>query len=215
MRRSLLLAVGAVVATVTLPLGASGALLADGASPADDTYCTGALTGSHDNVIVPAGESCDIEDASITGNIKVYGSLEVDGTPVRGNIDAEPGHGYVRIGFSSAEPMTVGGSVQIKGSTAEGQKSGYGSGLELIRGNFQFEANESTLVAAGSSILGNLKAIGNSGGGSITKNEIRGNLECSGNDPEITETSNTVHGNDLCPPLAGAPGARLTTSHDN
>jgi hypothetical protein len=197
MGKSILLAVGTAVAAVMLPLGASGALVDD--TPANDTYCTGALTGSHDNVIVPAGETCDIDAASIKGNIKVYGSLAIDGSAVRGNLQAEPGHGYVRIGFSGAEPVAIEGSVQIKGSTLEGQKSGYGSGLEEVAGNFQFEENASTLVAVDASILGNFKAQANTGGGSIMDNVIGGNLECPDNDPEITESGNTVNGNDVCP----------------
>lgn len=211
MGKSILLAVCATVAAVMLPLGASGALVDD--TPANDTICTGALTGSHDNVIVPAGATCDIDAASIKGNIKVYGSLAIDGSAVRGNLQAEPGHGYVRIGFAGAEPVAIEGSVQIKGSTLEGQKSGYGSGLEEVGGNFQFEENASTLVAVDASILGNFKAQANSGGGAIMDNVIGGNLECPDNDPEITESGNTVGGNDVCPVPMGAPGTRLT-SHD-
>lgn len=212
MRKLVLLAVGAAAATLTVSLGASGAVVAD--TPVTDTYCTGALTGSHDNVIVPAGETCDIDAASIKGNIKVYGSVTIDGSAVRGNLQAEPGHGYVRIGFSGAEPVAIEGSVQIKGSTLEGQKSGYGSGLAEVAGNFQFEENASTLVAVDASILGNFKAQANSGGGSILNNVIGGNLECPDNDPEITESGNTVNGNDVCPVPTGAPGGRLTVSRD-
>lgn len=200
MRKSVLLALGAAVATVLLPFAASGALV----DVANDTICTGAITGSHHNVIVPAGESCEIDAASIKGNVKVFGSLTLDDSAVRGNVDGEPGHGYVRIGFFGS--AAIKGNVQIKGSIAEGMKSGYGSGLDVIRGNFQFEQNASTLVAVGATIGGNLKAQGNSGGGAIMKNVIGGNLECSDNDPEITESGNTVNGNDVCP-----PSARLTS----
>ena len=44
---------------------------------ADETICRGSLSGSHDNVKVPAGATCVIRNADIEGSIKVFGGLRV------------------------------------------------------------------------------------------------------------------------------------------
>ena len=70
-----------------------------GASPAmaDENNCPGGsiIGGSHDDVKILGGTSCFISGATIGGNIQ-----------------AEPGHGFIRI-----RGGTVGGDVQIKGGT--------------------------------------------------------------------------------------------------
>ena len=83
---------------------------------ANDTLCTGALAGAHDNVIVPDGATCTVAGAEIKGNIKVLagGALDVFApTTVGGDIQAKPGHQYVRIWGGAVVVM---GDVEVKGS---------------------------------------------------------------------------------------------------
>jgi hypothetical protein len=162
---------------------------------AGDTVCVGALTGAHDNVVVPAGAVCTISAATIKGNVKVFGSLNVfPPTTIGGSIDGEPGHGFVRL-FGGL--IVVVGNVQIKGSPSS-EAAGYLAGTQ-IGGDFQYEGNMGTLVATGGTIGGNAKAEKNRGGGAFTVNTIRGNLECKENVPPITEFGNVIGGNDKCP----------------
>ncbi len=156
---------------------------------ADDTMCTGVLSGRHDNVIVPAGVSCNIVMARIEGNVKVYGDLDVEG-PARilGNIQGEPGHGYVRLhGFG----VVVHGNVQLKGGALT---SGFLSGTRIGE-DFQYEENAGGLMADGGFIGGNLQMFKNTGSGSITDNRIRGNLQCKENEPAPVGGGNLVGGN--------------------
>lgn len=160
---------------------------------AGDTVCVGALTGAHDNVIVPPAVVCTISNAMIKGNVKVFGQLDVlPVTTIGGSIDGEPGH--IRVALFGTG-VVVRGNVQLKGGSAI---AGYTTGTQ-VRGNYQYEENAGSLSATGALIGGNLKAEKNTGGGFIIGNNIRGNLECKENTPAIVDLGNVVGGNDKCP----------------
>jgi hypothetical protein len=160
---------------------------------AGDTVCVGVLTGAHDNVVVPPGATCIVTGATINGNVKVFGLLDVFApTTIRGSIDGEPGH--IRVALFGTG-VVVRGNVQLKGGTVV---AGYTPGTQIL-GNFQYEANAGSLSATGGNIRGNLKAEKNTGGGAISGNNIGGNLECKENVPPIGDLGNVVGGNDKCP----------------
>ena len=124
------------------------------------------------------------------------GALNVLGpTTVGGDIQADPGHHYVRL---LGMGVVVMGDVELKGATGAGMVGGYLTGTD-IRGNFQWEENRIGLVAKDGMIGGNLKAEKNSGGGDISENTIKGNVECKENTPELVEAGNTIGGADKCP----------------
>lgn len=57
-----------------------------------NAVCMGELTGSFDNVTVPAGQNCRLAGATVTGNLEVEDGASVDlgpGTFVCGNVEAE------------------------------------------------------------------------------------------------------------------------------
>lgn len=181
----------ALVLTITV-------LLVAPTAAANDTLCTGALAGEHDNVIVPEGATCNVDGAQIKGNIKVLAGgalLVIAATTVGGDIQADPGHLYVRL---MGTGVVVMGDVELKGASGVAVVGGYLTGTD-IRGNFQWEENRIALVARGGIIGGNLKAEKNSGGGDITGNTIKGNVECKENAPELVEAGNTIGGEDKCP----------------
>ena len=171
----------------------AGGLIAPLNAVAGDTVCVGVITGAHDNVVVPPGATCIIGAATIKGNVKVFGRLDVlPPTTIGGSIDGEPGH--IRVALFGTG-VVVGGNVQLKGGSVI---AGYTPGTQ-IGGDFQYEGNTGSLSATGGNIRGNLKAEKNTGGGAIVSNNIGGNLECKENVPPIGEMANVVGGNDKCP----------------
>jgi hypothetical protein len=147
-------------------------VVAPGAA-ANDTPCTGALTGTHDNVVVMPGQTCILSAATVRGNVKalqdsrlrvtssnVGGSVEgdkadvvqVDGSTVRENIIVKeagppvavlPGFFICAFGFAFTPCEAF-----VFNTTVE-------------RGNIQLEKVQGTAWVAGSlllsSIRGNIK----------------------------------------------------------
>jgi hypothetical protein len=72
-------------------LGVALSGLAATASPAmaDDFRCTGAATGTFDNVVVPRNEACILTASTVTGNVKVQRNayFEAATTSVGGNVE--------------------------------------------------------------------------------------------------------------------------------
>jgi hypothetical protein len=183
----------------TVPLAVALALAgATTAHPAgSDTVCTGIIvTGTFDNVVVPRNQGCVINNAVVRGSVKVYGFLIVNGpTFIAGDIDGEPGHGFVRLSGA----VLVNGDVQLKGNTGGVLPGGFFNGA-AIRGDFQWEGNAGPLFASGGSVRGNVWAEKNTGGGLISGVAIGGDIECKENTPTIFDgDSNSVGGNDDCP----------------
>ena len=59
---------------------------------ADDTECTGTLTGGpFDNVIVPPGATCFLADATVSGNVKALENsrLRIDDSTIEGNVEGD------------------------------------------------------------------------------------------------------------------------------
>lgn len=166
-----------------------GATLLPAASglQAEETVCTGKLTGSHDNVVVPQGAICTITNAQIEGNVLVNptGALTIGNrTYIDGNVQSE-GAAYVRLNGRS---VTVGGNLQLKKVTGS-------SGIErgtVIYGDFQYEENSGYLNARDGFIYGNMQVFKNTGGANITNYTIRQSLQCKENSPPPTGGGNTA-----------------------
>jgi hypothetical protein len=160
----------------------------------NDTQCVGVLVGTFDNVVVAPGTDCTLLNSIVTGSVKNFGSLGVNHSTVRGNVDGEPGNDHTAV-FNGS---TVFGSVQIKGATSPGV---FGSGVfaSTVHGDFQYEENRGRLDLFFSTIRGNVKSEKNTGGGTISGNTIGGNVECKENTPAHVESGNTIGGDDKCP----------------
>lgn len=94
MRRTLALLVALTSACVVL-------VAAPGAA-AGDTQCTATLTGTHDNVVVPPGQTCVLNGATVLGNVKALqdSRLAISGSNVRGNVAGDKAD-IVQVNFST------------------------------------------------------------------------------------------------------------------
>ena len=143
--------------------------------------------------------------------MKVYGSfLFARNTVFHGNVQAEPGHGRVVLGFRQDEEdetgNTVEGDVQIKG--------GVGPQFSIVRGatvegDVLLEENANGQAVLDSVIGGNIQVFKNFWvispafltSASIGGNTVGGNLQCKENNPVYppivspSAGSNTVAGN--------------------
>ncbi len=173
----------AAAAALTIFSGAGASLMAD-------TLCSGVLTGTFENVTVPAGATCELKNARVDGNVIVEpgGAVTLsDRTYVNGNVQSDGGR-YVRL---LGGGVAVGGDVQIKkASEASGMLRG-----TMVLGNFQFVENSGYLFAFRSFVDGDLQMFSNTGGGTIVGNVIRANLQCKENAPPPTGAYNVVGGN--------------------
>lgn len=157
-----------------------------------NTSCTGALTGTFRNVVVPDGASCSLPGAMVDGNVQVKrdASLSIGprgATTIRGNVQAD----HCRS-LALAGAVTVEGNVQIQQCTAD---SGYAGPGVQIGGNFQCHDNSGACRAVNGSVGGNVQVDNNTSAfpSEISGNTIRGNLQCKGNVPAPTHTaSNTA-----------------------
>jgi hypothetical protein len=189
----LLLLVG--LALVVVLAGAPTALAGDTPCPPSPPP-----TGT-DNVVVPPGASCTINPGTtIKGNVKNYGDLLVfgPGTTIGGSVDSEPGNDDTDLVGTSTNGITVGGSIQVKGTDGSGDVE---FNQVKVNGNLQYEDNDNRdLRVVSSNIGGNVKVEKNMGGsGSVMMTTIGGNLECKENSYTVVEVGNTVKGNDKCP----------------
>lgn len=128
--------------------------------------CTGSFEGgvADDDVVVPAGETCELSDVRISGNIIVNedGTLRATEVFVDGNIQAD-GHRVVSVASS-----TVTGNIQLE--------DGFAATVDKVQ------------------VDGDLQSEGNTGLQVFQDNRIGGNLQCEGNDPAPTGTGNEVAG---------------------
>jgi hypothetical protein len=146
---------------------------------AEDTQCTDRLRGSHDNVIVPSGATCTLENARLNGSVYVSrnGAVTITGrTFINGNVISEDGGRYVRIIGSS---VRVGGNVQMKYNY---ETSAIQPGT-TIKGSLQYVENPGALFVTGVFIGSDLQLFKNTGGATLTDNTIRQNMQCKENTP--------------------------------
>jgi len=149
-------------------VAAGGVLVLAPAASANDTNCFGAITGFHDNVVVPEGATCTIANAQIKGNVKsLQGStlLITGGTTVGGSIDADKPNNTQIFGAGNV----VRGSIQVKegGNGVQGVSV---CGVTLPEGNIQIEKMNGGVFVGGTGCAA-------FGGG----NNVRGNIKVEEN----------------------------------
>jgi hypothetical protein len=120
----------------TQPVGIDEANGPSGLALSGDTPCVGTLTGTFDNVFVPVGRTCNLQNSTVQGNVKALpeSRLFMRNNRVRGNIDGD------EAVLVQVRGGTVGGSIQIKEanntSVIGAEVSG---GTVLTQGNIQVE----------------------------------------------------------------------------
>lgn len=88
-------------------------LVSSWVATAEETQCTGAMTGEHQNVTVPEDAMCDMEGATVSGNVTVEDGamLDVRNSTIAGNVDVRDDAGFM---FPMDEgESSVGGNVEI------------------------------------------------------------------------------------------------------
>jgi len=141
---------------------------------------SGKITG---NVVVPAGASCTLSNATVTGDVQVLrnGALTVDATAQPTTIGGD----VKAVGCASAileGGVTVNGSVQIAQCS---QQSGFiGPGVK-IGGDFECAGNAGGCEARLGAVQGSIQIRGN-GSSDISLVSVGGNLQCAGNTPAPT-----------------------------
>jgi hypothetical protein len=188
MRSILLVLFVSLLTTIGFPL--------DG--QAQDISCTGALTGTFGNVVVPPGASCTLSGASVGGDVRIaQGSVLTVTSPglsvIAGNVQAEHCQSVLLTGA-----VVVQGNVKIQHCAGT---SGYvGPGVQ-ITGDFECHDNTGPCVADQGSVAGNLHVHNNqaTSAADISLTTIGGNLQCDQNDPAPTDTlgTNKIVGNAL------------------
>ena len=168
---------GLVVAVPALLVGPSAVQAAD---PTCTSTLSGKITG---NVVVPAGASCTLSNATVTGDVQVLrnGALTVDATAQPTTIGGD----VKAVGCASAileGGVTVNGSVQIAQCS---QQSGFiGPGVK-IGGDFECAGNAGGCEARLGAVQGSIQIRGN-GSSDISLVSVGGNLQCAGNTPAPT-----------------------------
>jgi hypothetical protein len=79
----------------------AGGLAVASRAVADDTVCSGFLTGPHDNVVVPAGANCHINGAIILGNLILQpgsGRTSVVTSEIHGNVQGDRFAAFFLVG---------------------------------------------------------------------------------------------------------------------
>lgn len=159
-----LVVVGIVVVSVVLA-GAPRAL-------ADVTKCDGALTGTHDNVIVPSGEHCEMAGGTVTGNVLVKSgaSLRASASTIAHNV----------IGTDSAWVCLqlgtqVGGNFMVSGGAA-GTTTGFDISTS-VGGNAKVMQNAGLTFIDAANVGGNVDVSMNTGTLEIEFNTIGGNVK--------------------------------------
>lgn len=153
---------------------------------AEETSCTGALSGSFDNVVVPQNAVCDLKNAFLNGSLRVErgaGVLISGRTYINANVLSEEGGAYVRI---LGPGVFVGGNVQIRNNF---QASAILRGA-LVQGSIQYIENSGPLFASGVFVGSDFQVFSNTGGVSLTNNTIRQNLQCKENTPAPVGSGN-------------------------
>jgi hypothetical protein len=188
------------------------------AAYAQNTSCnnvtlTGVING---NVVVVPNRECDLEGATVTGNVLVgtgaflfAGATPSTVTTISGNVIAD-GCAAVQIIPTANATVSVEGNVTIRSCT--GGSPGFGSGYApvggsvgsvTIGGNFICQFNSLPCFALQGSIGGNANVSNNSGSAlnasDIESNVIDGNLLCFGNAGGVTNNGhvNKVAGKEL------------------
>ena len=137
-----------------------------------DARCVGTLTGTFDNVTVPSGETCTLQNSTVNGNVKALENarLFMSNNHVRGNVEGD------KARIVQVSGGTVDGNIQIKdGSSPSELGASVTGGTVVTGGNIQIEKMNTgrVLVADARVHKGNIQ---------ITENNTSTSLEILRND---------------------------------
>lgn len=180
------------------------------ASAATTTVCTGTLTGSYDRLVVPAGATCTLQGATVTGNVTVNGggSLVTMNTTIGGNVMSR-GAETVRLINTS-----VSGNIMVSRTTGVVRIGSKGCRVDpQAAGNLMLKWNLGNVAVCDMSIGHNLAVFGTAGrvglyrntvgnntlvfrntglANRVRSNTIRGNLNCRGNTNKVISARNSA-----------------------
>ena len=149
-------ALGLAAAVLAWCVASMAAVVAVPAAQAGDTtQCTGAVTGTHDNVVVPKNATCDLFNATVLGNVKALpgSDLLIDTSNIRGSVEAEKARNFAQVLNS-----TVRENIILKEGgfgTPGGPFDAAVCGVIVEEGNVQIEkTNQSILVGPRGSLCG-------------------------------------------------------------
>lgn len=147
------------------------------------TECTGVLTGTHDNVIVPSGEDCEMVGATVTGNVLVKSgaSLRASFSTISGNVTGTDSE-WVCLQFGSE----AGGNFNVRGG-AVGTTTGFDISTS-VGGNAKVSENAGLTFIDAAEVGGNVDISKNTGTLEIEHNTIGGNVNIHDNVVPATYT---------------------------
>jgi hypothetical protein len=208
MRNALRMVVAAV-----LPL--SAAIVKAPTAFAEDRQCPGTLSaGMFDNIVVPAGVNCSINDSIIKGSLRILpgaGIVDVRTTEIGGNVQGDSFNSF------DLHASIVQGSVQLKQHQTNVQvcntrvagdlrvEEGRGGRIEIgnppscaanqIGGSVRIEKNTITTQSwvSANRVASDLRVLDNRGPISIIANQVGETLLCLNNAPAPTGSGNTAN----------------------
>ena len=107
---------------------------------------SGPITG---NLVVPAGVTCFLTDATVSGHVSVLGELAPSGVTIVGNVNVNSGGAFYAYG----SPSIIQGNMSITGSAGtvyHGANAFNTAGQSEVWGNFSYTGNSAPLFIGGS-----------------------------------------------------------------
>jgi hypothetical protein len=140
------------------------------------------ITGSYSGSLVIGPGVTSIDDATITGSVKITAGavVSIQGSQIEGSLTADSATGLALCSTTVNDPFTVKDST---GPVLAGGTAGSPCDADTIDGPVTLTANTDGVQISGASIGGATSIKDNTGGTLISGNTIMGLLACSGNNP--------------------------------
>jgi hypothetical protein len=161
----------ASLVVVSVGLAGSTSALADG-----NTECVGVLTGTHHNVVVPEGATCEATAATVTGNVHVKSgaSFRASSSEIAGNVQGTDS-ASVCLQFGPQ----AGGNFHVNGGLA-GTTTGFDISTS-VGGNAHVMGNAGLTFIDAAGVGGNVDVSKNTGTLEIEFNTIGGKVKIEDN----------------------------------
>lgn len=198
--------------STTAPVG-PGQDVAGGNGGASGGSCSEVLTGTFDDITIPAGATCTVRDAVVQGNIKALENsrLYVFDTRVDGNIQGD------EAAIVQVNGGTVSGDIQIQDGRSGGELGASVVGTTVTGGNIQIEKMRTGRVVVRDArvLKGDIQVTENTTSGALQVLDNRvseGNLQVFKN---VGAGARTVRGNIVSQDLQCGENAALFTGGPN
>jgi hypothetical protein len=177
-----------ILKAAAVPAIIAGGLLATTAAPAahaavGSSVCTGSHSGTiPGNIVVPAGQTCDLQWAEVTGNVTVYGHLKAAATTFDGNVTVTgSGTATTPPGIDGSGLELYNGTSHIRGNLTVTGSGGYWGG-NMYGWTLFDNANQPGPGGAATQVDGNLTFTGNTGALYTQALHVGKNFTASGDD---------------------------------